>query len=64
MLPFISTFNPNNPPAYNSVEVLKRNDVPGFESIKLLSSKHKRPNIKKIMTKAEFSNKEVGVKMC
>ena len=38
-LPFISTFNPNNLPVYNamknSVEVLKRNNVPGFKSIKL-----------------------------
>ena len=39
VLPFISTFNPNNPPVYNviknSVKVLKRNNVPGLEGIKL-----------------------------
>ena len=38
VLPFISTFNSNNVPVINaiknSVEVLKRNSVPGFESIK------------------------------
>ena len=40
--PFISTFNLNNLPVYNtiknSVEVLQRNNVPGFESIKLINS--------------------------
>ena len=37
-LPFISTFNPNSPSVYhamrNSIEIFKRNNVPGFESIK------------------------------
>ena len=66
--PFMSTFNPNNPPVYNaiknSVEVLKRNKVPGFESIKLINSKRQPPNLKKLLTKAKFSNEEVGVEMC
>ena len=46
----------------NSVEVLKKNNVPGFESIKLTNSKQQPPNFKKLLTKAEFSNEEVGVK--
>ena len=64
--PFISTFNPKNPLVYNatrnSVEVLKRNNVPGFESISLINSKRQPPSLKKLLTKAEFSNEEVGVK--
>ena len=66
VFPFISAFNPNNPPVYhaikNSAEVLKRNNVPGFESIKLNNSKRKPPNLKKLLTKAKFSNEEVGVR--
>ena len=68
VLPFISSFNPNNPSAFNaiknSVEVLKRNNIPGFESIKLINSKRQQPNLRKLLTKMEFSNEEVGVKKC
>ena len=68
VLPFISTFNTNNPPAYNaiknSVEILQRNNVPGLESIKLINSKRQTPNLKKLLTKAEFSNEEVGFRKC
>ena len=42
--------------------MLNTNNVPGFESIKLINSKRQRPNLKKLLTKAEFSNEEVGVK--
>ena len=63
----ISTFNPNKPSAFNaiknSVEVLKRNNVPGFESIKLINSNRQPPNLKKLLTNAEFSNEE-GVRKC
>ena len=62
-LPFISTSNPINPPVYNaiqnSVEVLKRNNIPGLESIKLINTKQQPPNLKKLLTKAEFCNEEV-----
>ena len=68
VLPFISTFNPNNPPVCNaiknSVEVRKRNNVPGFESIKLINSKQRPPNLEKLLTKVEFSNEELGVRKC
>ena len=36
----------------NSVEVPKTNNVPGFESIKLINSKRQPPNRKKLLTKA------------
>ena len=65
ILPLISTFNPNNPPVYNtiknSVKILKRN-VQVFESIKFITSKRQPPNLKKVLTISEFSNEEVGVK--
>ena len=65
ILPLISTFNPNNPPVYNtiknSVKILKRN-VQVFESIKFITSKRQPPNLKKLLTISEFSNEEVGVK--
>ena len=66
VLPSISTFNRNNPPVYNptknSIEVLKRSNAPEFESIKLINSKRQPSNLKKLPTKAEFSNEEVGFK--
>ena len=69
VLPFISTFNPNNPAVFNtikdSVEVLSRNKVPGFQNLNLINSKRQAPNLKKLLTKAEFTkNKETGVRMC
>ena len=58
-LPFITTYNPNNPNAYEmidkSVECLKRNKVDGFENLRVIKSKRQAPNLKKILTKAEFS---------
>ena len=48
----------------NSVEVLKRNNVPGFESIKLINSKQQPPNLKKLLIKVEFSNEKVGIRKC
>ena len=74
VLPFISTFNQNNPPAYNaiknSVEALNcvicrwvilvkcRNNPPAY------NSKRQPPNLKKLLIKAEFSNEEEGVRKC
>ena len=58
-LPFITTYNPNNPNVYEmidkSVECLKRNKVDGFENLRVKKSKRQAPNLKKILTKAEFS---------
>ena len=67
-LPFITTFNPNNPNFYGmiekSVECLKRNKVDGFENLKLIKSKRQAPSLKRILTKAEFSQKQIGVYKC
>ena len=62
---FITTYNPNNPNVYEmidkSVECLKRNIVDGFENLRVIKIKWQAPNFKKILTKAEFSQKQVGV---
>ena len=67
-LPFITTYNPNNPNVYEmidkSVQCLKRSKVDGFENLRVIKSKRQAPNIKKILTKAEFSQKQVGVFKC
>ena len=67
-LPFITTYNPNNPNLYamidKSVECLKRNKVDGFENLRVIKSKRQAPNLEKILTKAEFSQKQVGVFKC
>ena len=67
-LPFITTYNPNNPNIYEmidkSVECLKQNKVDGFENLKGKKIKRQAPNLKRILTKAEFSQKQVGVYKC
>ena len=67
-LPFIRTYNPNNPNIHEmidqSVECFKRNKVDGFENLRVIKSKQQAPNIKRILTKAEFSQKQVGVYKC
>ena len=67
-LPFITTYNPNNPNVYEmidkSVECLKRNKVDGFENLKVIKCKRQAPNLKKILTKAKFSQKQAGVYKC
>ena len=64
VLPLIFTSHPINSPIKNSVEVLKRNNDLGFESINLINSKRQPPNLQKLLTKMEFSNEEVGVRKC
>ena len=67
-LPFITTYNPNNLNVYEridkSVECFKRNKVDGFENLKVIKIKWQAPNLKRILTKAEFSQKQVGVYKC
>ena len=67
-LPFITTYNPNNPNIYNIVKKvinnLKDHGVPGFKDIEIIQSKRQAPNLKKILTKVEFSNKIPMVRRC
>lgn len=48
----------------NSVYVLKRNNVPGFENIKFINNKRKPPNFKKLLTNAEIGNEKSSCKKC
>ena len=67
-LPFITTCNPNSPNAYEMidkpVECLKRNKKEGIDNLRAIKSKRQAPNLKKIPSKAEFSQKQVGVYKC
>ena len=67
-LPFITTYIPNNPNVYEMIDksddCLKRNKVDGFENLRVIKSKRQAPSLKKILTKAEFSQKQVGVFKC
>ena len=47
-----------------SVECLKRNEVKGFENLRVIKSKRQSPNLKNILTKAEFSQEQDGVYKC
>ena len=56
ILPFITTYNPNVYEIIDkSVECLKRNKLDRFANIRVIKSKRQAPNLKKILTKAEFS---------
>ena len=47
-----------------SVECLKRNTVDDFQNLMVIKSKRQAPNLKTILTKAEFSQKQVVVYKC
>ena len=57
-LPFITTYNPNSPNVYDTLRFST------FENLRVIKSKRQVPNLKKILTKAEFSQKQVGVFKC
>ena len=44
-----------------SVECFKRNKVDGFENLRVIKSKGQLPNLKTILNKAGFSQKQVEV---
>ena len=47
-----------------SVECLKRNKEDDLENLSIIQRKRQAPNLKKILTKGEFSQKQVGVFKC
>ena len=65
---FFTTFNPNNHNIYStnksSVNCLKNNNVSDFHNIKLIQSKREAPNLKKLLTKAEFGEVLSGTFNC
>ena len=42
-----------------SAEYLKQNKVDSFENLKVVKGRSQAPNLKKILTKAEFSQERV-----
>ena len=64
----MTTFNPNNSNIYStvksSVNCLKNNSVSGFDNIKLIQSKRQPPNLKKLLTKAEYGEVLSGTFNC
>ena len=68
IIPYISTYNPNNSQIFDTVkstfESLKHNEVPGFKDLSIIQSKRQAPNLKRILTKAEFSSKQPMVRKC
>ena len=53
-LPFIQTYDPNNPNFHEMiekfVESIKRNKVDGFKNIRIIESKQQAPNLQKNLT--------------
>ena len=53
-LPFIQTYDPNNPNFYEMiekfVESIKRSKVDGFKNIRIIESKQQAPNLQKNLT--------------
>ena len=64
-LPFLTTYNLNVYELIDkSIECLKRNKVDGLENLRVIKNKRQAQNLKKILTKAVFSQNQVGVYNC
>ena len=63
IIPYVTTFNPNNPEIYPTIEqfkpILQRNHElhETFKDKVFLKSKRQPPNLKRLLTKARFTNK-------
>ena len=68
ILPFIKTFNLNNPNIYSniksSVNCLRNNSISGLHNIKLIQSKRQPPNLKKNSTYTEYGEILSGTFNC
>ena len=68
ILPFVTTYNPNNPEIFNKIKdtflSLQQNEVPGFDDMKLIQSRRQAPNLKRILTRAEFSRRKPMAQRC
>ena len=68
ILPFVTAYNQNNPSVFSTIkttfEALCENKVVGMKDYKLIQSKRQPANLKKILTKAEFSSKPPMVTKC
>ena len=61
ILPFVTTFNPNNPSVYaiikSTFESLQENEVDCMRDFKLIHSRRQPANLKNILTSAKFTMK-------
>lgn len=68
IIAFIATHYPNSPKfcemMENAAACSKQNNVDDFENLTLIKDNRQVPNLKKVLTKAEFSQKQVGVFEC
>ena len=68
ILLFITIFNPKNPNIYYNIKslvnCLKNTNISSFHNIKLMQSKCQSPNLKKLLTKAEFREDLSGTFNC
>ena len=68
LLPFITTHNPNNQQVFSKVkaalDTLISNEVKGYhKDLNFIQSK-RQSNLKKVLTKVEFTSKVQGVHKC
>lgn len=67
LIPYVSTFNPHNTEIFQEIQknksLLLRDDrlKSIFRSKTFLKSKRQSPNLKKLLTKAKFSNKQTNI---
>ena len=68
ILPFVTTFNQNNPSVFTTIkttlQTLCDNEVVEMKDFKLIQSRREPANLKKILTKAEFTSEPPIVKQC
>ena len=59
LIPYVTTFNPHNPEICHNKAILLRGErlKTLFSKKTFLKSKRQPPNLKKLLTKAKFSNK-------
>ena len=62
MIPYVTTFNPNNPEIYPNIKQLNQFCRETMNCMKSLEerfpqSKRQPPNLKRLLTKARFTNK-------
>ena len=61
ILPFVTIYDQNNPSVFSTIKTtfqsLCDNDVPGMGDFKLIQSRRQPSNLKRILTKAEFTAK-------
>ena len=68
ILPFVTTFNQNNPSVSSTIkttlQALCDNEVAGIMNFKLIQRRRQPANSKKILTKAKFTSEPPIVKQC